>query len=410
MNSSRKGFKRSALAAFAASTCIALTVQAQMPDPNMQMPQPDPSMQMPMTDPNMQMPQPQPQQQQRRQNPFKQLFAGTLTAVLQTTGVGLVTGLTQMMTGAISNWFNRPRKGQAANIVADPNAGMGAMPPMAAGTYDPMAGMQPPPMPPPTDGMQPGSMGGMQSPGPGNPGGGMPGAPPDPMAGMQSPGATPGYPPDATGGGMQVSGGAQMGRPQPSMPPAIYAGLAYEVQAISRTGATMTVDPATHTFTTGDRFVVMYRPSLPGQVALYNTTFGPDGRPLGPEKLVDTVNVAAGELTRLGPYEFRNNQGREALRLLLTACRNEALMATTRDIVKVDDAPVAAQAAAAPPAINFQNCSNVATRDVDRPQPRDIVKVSAEEGTIFALDPVSPQEIQAGNIAPRELTLTFNHR
>ena len=398
MNSSRKGFKRSALAALAASACIALTVQAQMPDPNMQMP---------MTDPNMQMPQPQPQQQQRRQNPFKQLFAGTLTAVLQTTGVGLATGLTQMMTGAISNWFNRPRNGQANNIAPDPNAGMGAMPPMPAATYDPMAGMQPPPMPPPTDGMQPGSMGGMQSPGPGNPGyagGGMPGAPPDPMGGMAMPAPVP------MGGGAPMAA-SPMGM-QPTTPPAIYAGLAYEVQAIGRTGATMTVDPATHTFSTGDRFVVMYRPSLPGQVALYNTTYSPDGRPLGPEKLVDTVNVAAGELTRLGPYEFRNNQGREALRLLLTACRNEQLMATTRDIVKVDDIPSVAQAEIAkePGAVTFPNCSMVAARGVDGPQPRDIVKVSSEEGTMFALDPVSPQEIQAGNIAPRELTLTFNHR
>jgi hypothetical protein len=51
----------------------------------------------------------------------------------------------------------------------------------------------------------------------------------------------------------------------------------------------------------------------------------------------------------------------------------------------------------------------VASRDV-RPQTRDIVKVGAEEGTMFALDQVSQQEIQAGSITPRELTLTFNHR
>ena len=390
MNSSRKGFKRSALAAFAASACIALTVQAQMTDPNMQMPMP----QMPMTDPNMQMPQPMPQPQpaQKRENPFKQLFAGTLSAALQTTGAGLATGLTQLMSGAIQNWFNRPRKGQANNIAPDPNAGMGAMPPMPAGTYDPMAGMQPPPMPPSTDGMQPGSMGG---PGPGNPGyagGGMPGAPPDPMGG---------------GAAMVMP---QMGM-QPSTPPAIYAGLAYEVQWISRTGETRTVDPATHTFASGDRFVVMYRPSLPGQVILYNVTYGPDGRALGPEKQVDLVNVAAGELTRLGPYEFRHNQGREVLRLALTPCRSDALMATTRDIVKVDDdTPVASQAAPAAPAISFPNCSQMSTRSVDGLQPRDIVKVGEEGGTSFALDPVSPQEIQAGNYAARELTLNFNHR
>jgi hypothetical protein len=211
------------------------------------------------------------------------------------------------------------------------------------------------------------------------------------------------------GGGTPIAG-RPMEIQQPAMPPSLYAGLAYEVHAIGRSGETRTVDPATHYFATGDRFVVMYRPSLPGQVALYNITFAPDGRPLGPEKLIDTVNVAAGELTRLGPYEFRYNQGRESLRLILTACRNDALMATTRDIVKVDEMPVASQPSTAPAAINFQNCSTVAARGVDRPQTRDIVKVSAEEGTMFALDPVSPQEIQAGNIAPRELTLTFNHR
>jgi hypothetical protein len=352
VNISRKGFNRFAVAAFAVSACIAFASQAQMPDP--------------MAAP----PPPQPQ----KQNPLKQLFAGTLTAVLQTTGVGLATGLTQVMTGAIQNWFNRPRKGQANNIAADPNAGMGTMPTMPTGMPDPMAGMQSP--------------------------GGMPGATPDPMGGMS---------PAAPMGGAPLMPGAQMGM-QPSMPPTIYAGLAYEVQLISRTGATMTVDPATHIFATGDRFVLMYRPSLPGQVALYNTTYSPDGRPLGPEKIVDTVNVAAGELTRLGPYEFRNNQGMEQLRLVLTACRNEQLMATTRDIVKVEDVPVASQASTASPAINFQNCSSVATRGVDGPQPRDIVKVSSEEGTMFALDPVSQQELQAGNIAPRELTLAFNHR
>jgi hypothetical protein len=357
VSSNRNGFNRSAVVAFAASACIAFAVQAQMPDPNMQPPPPQPP---------------------PKQNPFKQLFAGTLTAVLQTTGAGLATGLATAMTGAIQNWFNKPPKAPA-NVVADPSGGMGGMGAMPSG--------MPTGMPDPMGGMQTST--------------GMPGAMPDPMGGMTTSPAAP------MGGGMPMTG-AQMGM-QPATPPAIYAGLAYEVQAI-RGGVSMTVDPATHIFATGDRFVVMYRPSLPGQVALYNTTYSHDGRLLGPEKIVDTVNVAAGELTRLGPYEFRNNQGMEQLRLVLTACRNEQLMATTRDIVKVEDVPVASQASTASPAINFQNCSSVATRGVDGPQPRDIVKVSSEEGTMFALDPVSPQEIQAGNIAPRELTLTFNHR
>jgi hypothetical protein len=336
------GFNRSAVAAFAASACIAFAVQAQMPDPNMQPPPPQPP---------------------PKQNPFKQLFAGTLTAVLQTTGAGLATGLATAMTGAIQNWFNKPPKAPA-NIVADPYAGMGGMGAMPTGMPDPMGGMQTST--------------------------GMPGATPDPMGGMQTSPAVP------MGGGtpMTETQTGMMQRPaemqQAAMPPSLYAGLAYEVHAIGRSGEIRTIDPATHYFATGDRFVVMYRPSLPGQVALYNVTLDREGRPLGPEKLIDTVNVAAGELTRLGPYEFRYNSGNEVLRLVLTACRNDQLMATTRDIVKVDDFPSPAQAAAAPGSISFPNCATVASQTV-RPQTRDIVKVGAEEGTMFALDPVSPQ-------------------
>jgi hypothetical protein len=270
-----------------------------------------------------------------------------------------------LLDAALQNWFNRPRKGAAAGMAAAPDAmgGMpGAMPGAMGGTPEPMGGMQP--------------SGGM----------------PDPM------------------GGMNAMPQAPMGMPQPAMPPAmppsLYAGLAYEVQALGRDGGSMTVDPATHYFATGDRFVVMYRPSLPGQVAIYNVN------PLGQEKKIDAVNVAAGELTRLGPYEFRHNAGTEIMRLILSPCRNDALLATTRDIVRVDEMePYGAPSAPAAPAavLNLPHCSVVAARS-DRPQTRDIVKVGSEDGTIFALDPVSPQEMQAGNYTPRELTLTFNHR
>jgi hypothetical protein len=169
----------------------------------------------------------------------------------------------------------------------------------------------------------------------------------------------------------------------------------------------MTVDPATHVFMTGDRFVVMYRPSLPGQVSIYNVN------PLGQEKLIDSVNVAAGELTRLGPYEFRANTGTEVLRLSLSPCRNDAMLAMTRDIVKVDEMPAAmsstAMSSPSSPALGLESCSTVASRSL-RPQRRDIVKVGAEDGTMFALDPVTPQEMQTGNYTSRDLTLTFNHR
>jgi hypothetical protein len=332
---------------------VAFSVNAQMPDPNMQPP-----------------PQPPP-----KQNPFKQLFAGTLTAVLQASGVGLATGLTTVMTGAIQNWFNKPPKG-AAGVAADPSGGMGGMPGQMPGAAMPA---MPTGMPDPMGGMQPSV--------------GMPTGMPDPMGGMPASGMP--------SGDMTAAAQAPMGMPAASSN--LYAGLAYEVQAIGRSGETLTVDPATHYFATGDRFIVMYRPSLPGQVAIYNVN------PLGQEKKIDAVNVAAGELTRLGPYEFRHNAGTEVMRLILSPCLNDGLMATTRDIVKVDDMqPVGA---ASPPAsaLNLPSCSMVAAQSA-RPQTRDIVKVGAEEGTMFALDPVAQQEVQSGNYTARELTLTFNHR
>jgi len=343
VNSSRNGFNRIAVAAVALAACVAFSVNAQMPDPSMPPP-----------------PQPPP-----KQNPFKQLFAGTLTAVLQASGAGLAAGLTTAMTGAIQNWFDKPPKG-AANMAGDPSAGMGGMP---------------------------GQM----------PGGAMPSMPtgmPDTMGGMQPSAGMPTGMPDSMGG---MTAAAQEPMGMPAAPSNLYAGLAFEVQAIGRSGETMTVDPTTHYFATGDRFVVLYRPSLPGQVAIYNVN------PLGQEKKIDAVNVAAGELTRLGPYEFRHTAGREVMRLILSPCLNDGLMATTRDIVKVDEMqPVGA---ASPPsgALNLPSCSMVAAQS-ERPQTRDIVKVGAEEGTMFALDPVSQEEIQAGNFTARELTLTFNHR
>jgi hypothetical protein len=350
---------RMAAALVVAVACTTFAVEAQMPtDPNAPVYAPYP-------DPNAAPP--------PEKGAFKKLFAGTLAAVLQTTGAGLATGLATVMTGAIQNWFNKPPK---------------TPPPMTA---DAMGGM---------GGMTPGAMGS-----------GMPGAMPtmppmstDPMGGMTMP-TTPGMPADPNAASTAM-GMPQAGMPAPGMMPAtsgIVAGLAYEVQLLAPGGQTMTVDPATHYFATGDRFVVMYRPSLPGQVAIYNVN------PLGQEKLIDSINVAAGELTRLGPYEFRHNTGTEVLRLILSPCRNDGLMATTRDIVKVDE--MASPVASSPPsgALTLQDCAIVASRSV-RPETRDIVKVGAEDGTMFALDPVSQQEIQAGNFTARELTLTFNHR
>jgi hypothetical protein len=282
------------------------------------------------------------------------------------------------MTGAIQNWFSKAKQ---------PPTGMGSGMPGASG----MPGMSGMGMP--ADASM-GGMGGMATPNDASMGGmGGMATPADPsMGGMPAPAdgmsAMPGMDPSS----------AAAASAMPSTAPQIYAGIAFEVHALTAGGQTVPVDPNTHVFASGERFVVLYRPSLPGQVAIYNVN------PLGQEKQIDAVNVAAGELTRLGPYEFRDNVGREVMRLILTPCRNAQLLATTRDIVKVSELP----AAGASTALGLPECSTVATRDV-RPQTRDIVKVSAEQGTMFALDPVSQQELQSGSVVPRELTLTFNH-
>ena len=346
MSASQFRVHRTAIvAAFVIPACLAVGVGAQMTDPNMQ---PAPYMQ--PADPNA--------PPASGKKVFKQLFAGTLAAVLQASGVGLATGLTTAMSGAIQNWFNKPPKAPGMDAAA---AGMGGMP-----TSPDL------------------SMGGMTA------APGMPMGMPQPMTPPDM-NAMPAMPP-----GMNAMPAA------PAAMPSLYAGLAYEVQAI-RNGQAMTVDPATHSFATGERFVVMYRPSLPGQVAIYNVN------PLGQETQIDAVNVAAGELTRLGPYEFRATTGREVLRLILSPCRDDGLMATTRDIVKVDEMSSAPAGVPVSGALVLPNCSVVAAR-TDRPQTRDIVKVDSEDGTMFALDPVSQQEIQAGSFTPRELTLTFTHR
>ena len=297
---------------------------------------------------------------------LKQIFAGTLGLVLQTTGVSAATALSQGLAGAITNWFNKPPK----QPKTDPAMGMNSMP---AG-----AGMDMNAMPAPAPGM-----------------GGM-GAPPasDPaMGGMAMPPAPPPAMPD--------------GRPVPVQPmpppppPSLYAGIAFEVHALDREGKSVPVDPATRGFATGERFVVFYRPSLPGQVRVMTVN------PRGEEKQIDSVAVAAGELARLGPYEFRDATGEEILRLILVSCRTDALLATTRDIVKVADVPP--PAASAPGVPGLAECTQAGTRGVRPVKTRDIAKVETEDGTMFALDPVTQQEISSGSITPREVTIRFRH-
>jgi hypothetical protein len=177
----------------------------------------------------------------------------------------------------------------------------------------------------------------------------------------------------------------------------VFAGLAFEVHAVLPGGAMTPVNPATHEFRTGDRFIVVYRPTLPGQMTVFNIN------PAGVQTQIDRVDLAAGQLAQLGPYEFAAMTGDEQLRLVLSPCSTPELLATTRDIVNV------ANAAPAAPALNLAACSP-ATRSIRDVPTRDIRKVGVEGTTAFALDPVSASEFSSGQVAPREVTIVFRHR
>jgi hypothetical protein len=161
-------------------------------------------------------------------------------------------------------------------------------------------------------------------------------------------------------------------------------------------GGTAAVNPATHEFRTGDRFLVFYRPTLPGQMDVFNIN------PAGVQSQIDRVDLAAGQLAQLGPYEFAAMTGDEQLRLVLSPCSTPELMATTRDIVNVSNAAPAA------PAFNLAGCSP-ATRSIREVRTRDIRKVAVEGTTGFALDPVSTTEFSTGQVTPREVTIRFRH-
>lgn len=250
---------------------------------------------------------------------MKEIFAGTIAAVVQASGGGLLTGVVQVVTGRLVDWFSQ--KLGASGAPADQFA-----------------------------------------------------VPPD--------GATAAAPPDA---GQAALGG-------------IAAGLAFEVHRLDPGGATTLVDPAVHEFRSGERFVVFFRPSLPGRMDIYNIN------PVGQQTLIDTQELAAGQLTRLGPYEFTATTGDEQLRLVMQPCSTPQLVAATRDIVRVPDT-VPAQAG-----MELQACNVSATRSVRAVPTRDIRKVIVEDGTQFALDPLSAEELASGQVAPREVTVRFRHR
>jgi len=135
---------------------------------------------------------------------------------------------------------------------------------------------------------------------------------------------------------------------------------------------------------------------LPGRISVHNVN------PIGQETHIDSVDVAAGELVTLGPYEFTRHKGDEVLRLQLTPCRTDALILETRDIVKAND-PMPGEG------LRLTHCDVISTRGADL-RTRDIVKVGMEGGTSFAFDPATPQELASGQFAPRELSIVLRHR
>jgi hypothetical protein len=181
---------------------------------------------------------------------------------------------------------------------------------------------------------------------------------------------------------------------------AVYAGIAYEVHALAANGQESPVNSATYEFHTGDKFMVYYRPSLPGHMEIYNVNTA------GQQTLIDSSNMAAGQMTSLGPYQFTNQTGDESLRLVLSPCSSPQLLAATRDIVRADASP---QSVPANTALKLASCGAPAARGLDV-HTRNIEKVGVEGTTSFALDPLYLKESSSGQVTPREAIIVFHHR
>ncbi len=335
---------------------------------------------------------------------IRELFAGTLAAVLQTATGGLVGAVN----GRIMDWFARKGKAPAQGYPAagyDPgqmgSPGTAAMPAYPGSAYPESSAYPTAPAPAyPTDAYPAPQT---AYPTPTYPSSQYPTQSTDPAAAAQGYETQAGaYPP-----GAQVydprTGQIATGNDNPYAAPAsgydgtLYAGIAYEVHALSPDGSSTPINAATHVFRTGDKFMVYYRPSLPGRMEIYNINAA------GQQTLIDATNMAAGQMTGLGPYQFTNLAGDESLRLVLSPCSNSQLLATTRDIVRVDAAPQMSGG------VQLSNCDAPTTRGLEI-RTRDIQKVAVDGMTSFALDPVSQQERASGQVTPREATIVFHHR
>jgi len=335
------------------------------------------------------------QQTAPRQPGMRDVFAATLAAVVQSTGVAAAGAISNGMNGAITGWLDRKAQRKGAMSYQGVQPGYGTQPAYA-----------------PYPGEQPGAPAPLPQGYPGVPGGTGNGYPPTGYPGTDGstttyPGTDPsnnGYPGTGNnaypGTSPADNGYPNTGAPDAGMPNtgSLYAGFAYEIHAIGTGGYAQPVDPATHTFRTGDRFKVVYRPSMPGQVDVYNTNAA------GQTSRIDTLSVAAGQLAELGPYEFTAMTGTETLILSLAPCSSAALMTATRNIVKVPDAGSGGDGS-----FQLAQCGSPATRGL-RTKTRDIRKVSVEGGTNFGLDQLSPGEVTSGDVAPRQITISLQHQ
>jgi hypothetical protein len=341
--------------------------------------------------------QPYLQQPATQQHPMRAMFAATVAQVAQTTGSAAIVTLADGLTGALQGWFDNRRQRKGANGALGNSYGA----PTQKQSYTPPA---PDPGQYPQGGYPQTSYPQGADPNAYPQTGGYPQTDPN---GNYPAGVLPGNGNDgySSDGYPNTSVNTPAGYPpQNPAPPQLYAGIAYEIHLLQADGSTVPVDAATYSFRTGDQFRVFYRPSLPGRVDVFNIN------PAGNQALIDSSIVASGELASLGPYQFTELQGDETLILRLSPCMTPTLVATTRSIVKVpgpqSNYPATYQSNNT---MGLGECSATATRGL-KTRTRDIRKVSVESGTSFALDPIGANELGAGDMSARQVTLTLQHR
>ena len=165
-------------------------------------------------------------------------------------------------------------------------------------------------------------------------------------------------------------------------------GLAYEVYSMGTGGDPLRVDPAGHTFRTGEMFYVRYVPNVPGMVEAVNVNAAGKTFTLG------SWTVQAGQEIRLpaaGAFQFQGQTGQEQLRLTLTPCASGA---AGRDIV------IAAGGAQAGAMLG--QCGQQA------PRTRDIV-VNVQGTTAYGVAAVGDDERGRGRYDARAVTITLRH-